>query len=62
MFLSGTKDDSIRELIRIKTNLNTASVNCHETDCCSASLIPLCHLIHKAKFMQINKVDNIFFQ
>lgn len=31
MFLSGTKDDSVGELIRIKTNLNTASVNCHET-------------------------------
>lgn len=29
-------------------------------DYCSASLIPLCHLIHKTKFMQINKVD-IFF-
>lgn len=31
MFLSATKYDSIRELIRIKTNLNTASVNCPET-------------------------------
>lgn len=31
MFLSGTKDDSIRELIRIKTNLNTASVSRPET-------------------------------